>query len=96
MVGYGRTATWTTRMVAPRARRDAAATVPRLLRALVAVLGVGAAPVRLLAGAAEAPGTIDPAAVKTVHLVHSNHLDIGFSDLAARVLNRYLVGGPGT
>eukprot|EP01048_Picozoa_sp_COSAG05_P001148 COSAG05_NODE_37_length_27688_cov_18.080394_20_plen_269_part_00 len=47
------------------------------------------------AGGAPAVG-VDPRTVKRVHLIQANHLDLGFSDLATRVLNRYLVGGPGT
>lgn len=39
---------------------------------------------------------VDPLSVKTVHLVQSNHLDIGYSDFASNVLNRYLTGGWGT
>jgi hypothetical protein len=45
-----------------------------------------------LAGSATAGG-VDPAAVKRVHLIQANHLDLGFSDLMARVMNRYLNGG---
>ena len=39
---------------------------------------------------------VDPSAVKTVHLVFSNHFDAGFCDFASNVLNRYYTGGPGT
>jgi hypothetical protein len=44
----------------------------------------------------QASSTVIPSDVKVVHLIQSNHLDLGFSDLMTRVMNRYLVGGPGT
>eukprot|EP00912_Choanoflagellata_sp_UC4_P002007 UC4_evm4s1289 len=37
-----------------------------------------------------------PADVKVVHLIQSNHLDIGFSDFASNVVNRYFTGEWGT
>ena len=39
---------------------------------------------------------VDPRSVKFVHLVQSNHLDVGFSDYVSQVMNRYLTGGWGT
>ena len=39
---------------------------------------------------------IAPDSVAVVHLVQSNHLDIGFSDYVSKVLNRYTTGGWGT
>ena len=39
---------------------------------------------------------VDPSAVRVVHLVQSNHLDVGFADYAENIMNRYLRGGPGT
>lgn len=41
-------------------------------------------------------GIASPRPCRRVHLVQANHLDLGFSDLMARVMNRYIVGGPGT
>ena len=38
----------------------------------------------------------DPASVTKVHIIQSNHLDVGFADYASRIMNRYLRGGPGT
>ena len=40
-----------------------------------------------------AGGGVDPVSVRRVHLVQANHLDLGFSDLMTRVMNRYLTGG---
>jgi hypothetical protein len=57
-----------------------------LLVGLLLPLGCDASP----------PSTVDPQTVRKVYLVQANHLDLGFSDLATRVLNRYMVGGPGT
>jgi hypothetical protein len=39
---------------------------------------------------------VNPNAVKKVHLVFSNHYDAGFADYASNILNRYVLGGPGT
>lgn len=39
---------------------------------------------------------INPKEVKVVHLIQSNHLDIGFSDYASNVINRYMTGEWGT
>ena len=39
---------------------------------------------------------VDPQTVKVVHLIQSNHLDVGFSDYVSQVMNRYLTGGWGT
>ena len=47
-------------------------------------------------GAAAAPPAVDPEAVRKVHLVFSNHFDAGFADYASNILNRYIMGGPGT
>ena len=45
----------------------------------------------------EAPPTaIDPLSITKVHLVFSNHYDAGFADYASNILNRYVLGGPGT
>jgi hypothetical protein len=40
--------------------------------------------------------SVDPSAVRVVHLVQSNHVDIGFADYADGIMNRYLRGGAGT
>jgi hypothetical protein len=48
-----------------------------------------------LAEAAPA-AAVDPATVRKVHLVFSNHFDAGFADYASNILNRYVTGGPGT
>ena len=37
-----------------------------------------------------AVGGVDPLGVARVHLIQANHLDLGFSDLLARVMNRYV------
>eukprot|EP00041_Stephanoeca_diplocostata_P032029 m.1014457 g.1014457 ORF g.1014457 m.1014457 type:complete len:862 (+) comp24072_c0_seq8:282-2867(+) len=39
---------------------------------------------------------IDPDKVKVVHLIQSNHLDLGFSDYTSNVINRYFTGEWGT
>lgn len=39
---------------------------------------------------------IDPASVKRVHVVQSNHLDVGFADYAPNIMDRYLSGEEGT
>ena len=39
---------------------------------------------------------VDPATVRKVHLIFSNHYDAGFADYASNILNRYVLGGPGT
>jgi hypothetical protein len=46
--------------------------------------------------AARQHAPVDPDRVKRVHLVQSNHLDVGFSDYVSNVMNRYLLGGWGT
>eukprot|EP00662_Eupelagonemidae_sp_cell21_P042103 gene42103-66435_t len=42
------------------------------------------------------PTTVEPSAVRVVHVVASNHLDLGFCDYATNILNRNLVGEWGT
>eukprot|EP00039_Didymoeca_costata_P002226 m.58377 g.58377 ORF g.58377 m.58377 type:complete len:810 (+) comp11178_c0_seq1:90-2519(+) len=40
--------------------------------------------------------TVNPLSVNKVHLVWSNHLDLGFADFVTNVMNRYFTGGIGT
>ena len=42
----------------------------------------------LPAGGRGAAPPITPDAVRTVHVVASNHLDVGFADFAPRIMNR--------
>ena len=39
---------------------------------------------------------INPADVRTVHLIQSNHFDAGFADFVPAIMNRYFTGGEGT
>ena len=39
---------------------------------------------------------VEPTQVKNVHLVWSNHLDLGFADFVTNIMNRYFTGGEGT
>ena len=48
------------------------------------------------AGRTVSATAVDPREIKVVHLVQSNHLDVGFSDYVSQVMNRYLTGGWGT
>lgn len=50
------------------------------------------------AGAAGGPRykPVDPLAVRKVHVVASNHLDVGFADFAEKILDRYFTGEMGT
>lgn len=54
----------------------------------------GTSDIRLHSGPKYTP--INPDGVKVVHLIQSNHLDLGFSDYTSNVINRYFTGEWGT